>query len=111
MDNNKNTKDFDLDKFVSDLEKVQVHIKEKEFNSNNINLKNLTKDMVQSNINQFSFVLSSRASGINDQKIERIYSKNEIREMVCANLIPEYQHEIIINAVTEYIYGIHVSTV
>jgi len=104
-----------LDQFVEDLEKVHINIKEQEVwrdvkksGKTNPNLKALTKNLVENNLSKFSFILSSHTTVMNQRNIERIYSKNEIRQMVCEYLIPEYQHDMIINAVTEYIYGIHV---
>ena len=104
---------LNLDKFDQSLDKIKVEIKENELasglNRQSVNLKALTKDLVESNLNKFSFIFSPRVYSLNQRKIERIYSKKEIRQLVCDHLIPEYQHEQIINAVTEYIYGVHVS--
>ncbi|MBF0105112.1 MAG: hypothetical protein HQM16_07265 [Deltaproteobacteria bacterium] len=103
-----------LDRFINGLEKVNIKITEKEVwagvdTKKQKSLKTLAKNVVESDIKQFSFILNPAENHTEKRKIERIYSKNEIRKMVCEHLIRDYQHEKIINAVTDYIYGIHVS--
>lgn len=95
-----------LTDLIKEMDKVNVDISSA---PSSVNFKNLIQDLVESNSQQFSFMISSRSDSINQRKIERIYSKNEIRQMVSQNLIDEYQHQNIIDAVTEYLYGIHIS--
>ena len=91
-----------LQKFVKDLENVnlsQLGV--------DANLKRITRNLVQENPQTFSFVIAG-PSRLNERKVERIYSKGEIKRLVCEHLIHEYQNEPIINAVTEYLYGVHI---
>jgi hypothetical protein len=43
------------------------------------------------------------------RKVERIYSRREIKELVKENLITEYQLDSIIDAVSDILYKWHVS--
>lgn len=105
-----------LDQFCRDLDTIDSRaVRQKDMsdwltkNGKKLDLKNLTRDLVQNNMNQFSFLLKRDESFAGQRKIERIYSKNEIRNLVCQNLIPLYQNDTIINAVTDYLYSIHVT--
>lgn len=72
-----------------------------------VNFKNLARDLLDNNIKQFAFLFSSDKEDLNQRRVERVYSKNEIRDMVTKNLIAEYHHEQIIDAVTDYLYSMH----
>jgi Zn-dependent M32 family carboxypeptidase len=69
----------------------------------------LAKELVQQNTNKFSTLFSIYEDGVTKRRVERIYSRQEIRKLVQDNLISEYQNDSIIDAVTEYLYGVHVS--
>lgn len=102
----------DIKKFVRDLDRLDVRIDPTRFQSVGqqsvpLNFKKITQDLVESHFQEFSFVISG-PNFFHARKIERIYSKNEIRQMVCDHLIGEYQLQPIIDAVTDYLYGIHV---
>lgn len=73
-------------------------------------IKAITQQLIRSNVPKFSFVVSGGSRQVGRlRKIEHVYSKNEIKELVREHLIAEYQQERIIEAVTDYLYGIHVS--
>lgn len=91
-----------LKKFVRDLENLNLDPQ-----GLDVNLKSITQNLVKDNLASFTFVIAG-PSHLNERKIERIYSKNEIKKLVCTHLISEYQNDTIINAVTEYLYGVHV---
>ncbi|EKD50987.1 MAG: hypothetical protein ACD_62C00375G0002 [uncultured bacterium] len=71
-------------------------------------LRSLARQINNVEVKQMTGIMTSQTSQL-PRKIERIYSKGEIRELVCRHLIPAYQHEYIIQAVTNYLYTIHVS--
>lgn len=104
---NKKPQVFDVNGFVSGLESKNVALRVGD-DSSAVDLKKLTADLLKNNTRQFSFLINSEMSNAT-HRIERIYSRTEIRNLVCANLISLYQHDNIIDAVTDYLYGIHVS--
>lgn len=72
-------------------------------------LRMLARDLIENNERQFAFLKPQHTERRNDRKIERVYSKNEIRHMVESNLIAAYQREDIISGVTEYFYKLHMT--
>lgn len=105
----------DFDRFLKDLESDLGRVRLSELFSfdqsgnTNVNYKMLAKELVQQNTNKFSTLFSVYENGVTKRRIERIYSRKEIRKLVEENLISEYQNDSIIDAVTEYLYGVHVS--
>lgn len=105
-ENSSSLKNSEIESFVSGLTDVNVSLSTAQVPR--INLKNLTRDLIEGNSGKFSFLINSRPHG-SPRKIERVYSRDEIRKLVQGNLIATYQHENIIDAVTDYLYGIHVT--
>jgi len=110
-------KSIKLDRFLENLDRIKVDFKESEVDKQCSkakkslgSVKTLTGHLVQDNYSLFTDVLPPEITGKKSKAIERVYSKNEIRELVCQCLIPEFQNEDIINAVTDYLYGVHVDT-
>ena len=89
-----------LDQFKRDLEDLDYE------GSMPLDLKSLARNLVENNLSEFSFLFSKRPE-TQKRKIERIYSRNEIRHLVCGHLISQYQHDQIIDAVTDFLYGMH----
>jgi|APSaa5957512576_1039674.scaffolds.fasta_scaffold51743_2 hypothetical protein len=93
--------DIDIDSFIENLEDSKLsHVND---------LKGITKDLLDNKRDFFTSVISHDAIVQDGKKIGRVYSRQEIRNLVKHHLIPQYQHESIINAVTDYLYRIHAS--
>jgi hypothetical protein len=75
----------------------------------NDNLSSVAKSINSIQTQQLKGLMFAEQSTTQHRRIERIYSKQEIKNIVIENLILEYQHEYIIEAVTEYLYSLHVS--
>ena len=111
---------FDITKFVQDLEHSVAAEKsgsaskianaEIQVGGKSFDLKGITQALVQNNFSQFGgmFTAMAHRAGLK-RKVERIYSRREIRELVKENLIPEYQLDSIIDAVSDILYKWHVS--
>ncbi len=55
------------------------------------------------------FLNQENETGDHNRVIERIYSRQEIRTRVASKLIPLFQKDEIIDAVTDVLYRIHVT--
>lgn len=72
-------------------------------------LKKLVNEMMEHHNHQLNFVIQDSVETPSQHKVERVYSRKEIRKLVQENLIPTYQHDEIIEAVTDVFYSWHVS--
>lgn len=77
--------------------------------SKNKSVQKLFQEMMDHHNNQLSFVVESSVQRTATHKIERVFSRKEIRTMVQENLIDLYQNDEIIEAVTDVFYSWHVS--
>lgn len=108
---------FDIVKFVHDLEQSvgadkpgKITNTEVRVGGKSFDLKSITQALVQDNFNQFGGMFTAMAHRADQKrKVERIYSRREIKELVKENLIPEYQLDSIIDAVSDILYKWHVS--
>ncbi|MBU0506241.1 hypothetical protein KJ708_09630, partial [bacterium] len=75
----------------------------------NDHLSSVAKSINSIQTQQLKGLMFAEQSTIQQRTIERIYSRQEIKKIVIENLILEYQHDYIIEAVTEYLYSLHVS--
>ncbi len=71
-------------------------------------LRALADHINQIQVKELKGLMTANTKKSKIRKIERIYSKQEIRNIVCTNLIKEYQNTQIIDAVTNYLYSLHV---
>lgn len=112
---NKKISATNLDRFLKDLEdnaesaRVQELFSIDKSGNTNVNYRHVARDLVKTNTQKFSTLFSVYEDGVSKRKIERLYSRNEIRKMVWDNLITEYRKDPIIEAVTQYLYGVHVA--
>lgn len=108
---------FDIAKFVHDLEQSvgadkpsKVANAEFQVGGKSFDLKSITRSLVKDNFNQFGGMFTAMAHRADQKrKVERIYSRREVKELVKENLIPEYQLDTIIDAVSDILYKWHVS--
>ena len=73
----------------------------------NDQLKSIANNIQNGKLLKYPSLYKTSSNQPLNRTVEHVYSKNEIRMLVEQNLIDEFQHPSIIEAVTDYFYKLH----